>query len=64
MLERFIFNKGPVLRSLRKKRLRLRYFTVHSVEFLYIFPLSDWCYLCKELKIAYIIEGPVNMIVQ
>ena len=33
-------------------------------NFLYIFPLSDCCYLWKELKIAYIVESLVNMTVQ
>ena len=33
-------------------------------NFLYIFPLSDCCYLWEELKIAYIVESPVNMTVQ
>ena len=42
VLECLIFNKALILRSLRKKRLRLRFFPIYSVKFLYTFFQSDY----------------------
>ena len=46
-----------------KKETPKHVFSCNSVKCLRK-PLGDCCYLQKELSIAYVIEGPLNMVVK